>query len=204
MRFIWRIEAAGKRDILYRMVTEDGVSRAVDHADWLSADQIADMAGGRVKANTVRTWWRKGLLEFQTFDDLGAKSNKRSQRGVVEEFLARKLGNHTPRGEVPRIEVSDSPSRRDPRVADLRDTLASLKASTDAALSALIIEAEQNAAVTAAHAEVSLAQAHLDRARADADALRVDQLRHLQTVVRGYDLALSTYLQPDTAQDLIS
>lgn len=184
------------------MAADGGVSRAIDD-DWLSADQIAALAGGRVKPNTVRTWWRKGLLEFTTFPELGAKSNKRSQRGVVVEFLSRKIGAAvaTPPAASQLNPAFDTP--RGPRVADLQDTLASLKASTDAAIEALIIEAEQNASVTAAHAEVSQAQARLDQARAEADARRVDMLRHLQTVVRGYDLALAPYLQPETAQALL-
>jgi hypothetical protein len=188
------------------MAAHGGASRAVDDDDWLSADQIAALAGGRVKPNTVRTWWRQGLLEFRAFPELGAKSNKRSRRGTVAEFLGKKLGaiHLADDSPAPPQSVRDAQVRREPRVRDLQDTLASLKASMDAAMEALIIEAEQNAAVMAAHAEVSLAQAKLDRARADADARRVEMLRHLHTVVRGYDMALSTYLQSDTPQDLLS
>lgn len=185
------------------MAADGGVSRAIDD-DWLSADQIAALAGGRIKPNTVRTWWRKGLLQFSTFPELGAKSNKRSQRAAVVEFLSRKIGAAAPTPPAGAAPYPALGTQRDPRIVDLQDTLASLKASTDAAINALIIEAEQNASVTAAHAEVSLAQARLDQARAEADAQRVDMLRHLQTVVRGYDLALAPYLQPDTAHDLIS
>lgn len=187
------------------MASDDGVSRAVDDNDWLSADQIAALTRGRVKPNTVRTWWRKGLLEFRVFPELGSKSNKRSQRGIATEFIARKLGTNTQQeAAVPLYRAGHTEPRHDPRMTDLQDTLASLKASTDAAIQALIVEAEQNAAVTSAHADVSLAQAQLDRARADADAKRVDMLRHLQTVVRGYDMALATYLQPDSPRDLLT
>src|ERR1700722_2595965 len=184
------------------MAADDGVSPAADPGGWLSAHRIAALAGGQVKPNTVRSWWRNGLLEFRVFPELGSKSNKRSQRGIVEQFLSKKFGfRDADDADARPARQSHEGPRRDPRVADLQDTLASLKTAADAAVQALIVEAEQNAAVTAAHAEVSLAHARLEQARADADARRVEMLRHLQTVIRGYDLALATYLQPDTLQD---
>lgn len=186
------------------MAADDGVTPAADPGEWLSADRIAALAGGQIKANTVRSWWRNGVLEFRVFPELGSKSNKRSQRDIVEQFLSKKFGSLGPDGADARpTHKSHAEPRRDLRVADLQDTLASLKTAADAALQALIVEAEQNAAVAAAHAEVSLAQARLEQARADADVRRVEMLRHLQTAIRGYDLALSTYLQPDTLQDLL-
>jgi len=42
------------------------------------------------------------------------------------------------------------------------------------------------------------AHATFSRAVADADAKRVESLRQLQTMLRGYDLALSAYVQPSS------
>jgi len=75
------------------MAMHDGASDAIDHEAWLTADRIAELSSGRVKPNTVRSWWRTGALEFEVFPELGAKSNKRSRRDVVERFLRRKLGD---------------------------------------------------------------------------------------------------------------
>ena len=63
-------------------------------------------------------------------------------------------------------------------------------------MQALIAEAEHHAQMAAAQAAVSRAQAEADTIRAQADAKRVETLKHLQNVFRGYDLALTTHLQP--------
>lgn len=184
------------------MATHDGASDAVDPAVWLTADDIAALSNGLVKANTVRSWWRAGALEFTTFPQLGTKSNKRSSRQDVERFLRLKLGAHL--DEAPAAPPSHPPftgadlGQPPPRLEDLLDTLSSVKAAADAVMQALITEAEHAAAMTAAHAAISRAQAEADTLRAEADVKRVDTLRHLQTMLRGYDLALATHLQPST------
>lgn len=175
----------------------DGASDAIDHEAWLTADRIAELSRGRVKPNTVRSWWRTGALEFEVFPELGAKSNKRSRRDVVERFLSRKLGDDVP--PSPAAAATAEPSRQ-PRVVDLIDTLTSVKAAADSALQALLSEAEHHAQMAAAQAAISRAQAEADTIRAEADAKRVETLRHLQNMFRGYDLALTTHLQPDTPE----
>ena len=92
-----------------------------------------------------------------------------------------------------------TPSRQ-PRVVDLVDTLTSVKAAADSAMQALLSEAEHHAQMAAAQAAISRAQAEADTIRAEADAKRVETLRHLQNMFRGYDLALTTHLQPDTPE----
>jgi hypothetical protein len=174
------------------MAMHDGASDAIDHEAWLTADRIAELSHGRVKPNTVRSWWRTGALEFEVFPELGAKSNKRSRRDVVERFLSRKLGENA-------VDVPPEPSRQ-PRVVDLIDTLTSVKAAADSALQALLSEAEHHAQMAAAQAAISRAQAEADTIRAEADLKRVETLRHLQNMFRGYDLALTTYVQPDTPE----
>ena len=177
----------------------DGASGAIDHEAWLTADRIAELSGGRVKPNTVRSWWRTGALEFEVFPELGAKSNKRSRRDVVERFLRRKLGDDVYVPPSPAAGATAEPSRQ-PRVVDLIDTLTSVKAAADSALQALLSEAEHHAQMAAAQAAISRAQAEADTIRAEADAKRVETLRHLQNMFRGYDLALTTHLQPDTPE----
>lgn len=181
------------------MTMHDGASGAIDPDEWLTADRIAELSRGQVKANTVRAWWRAGALEFEVFPELGAKSNKRSRRSAVESFLRRKLG-----AQLDDIRPASSPPgpSRQPRVADLVDTLTSVKAAADSAMQALIAEAERNAQMAAAQAAISRAQAEADTIRAEADAKRVETLKHLQNVFRGYDLALATYLQPETLEAL--
>lgn len=189
----------------------DGASDAVDSEAWLTADRIAELSGGRVKPNTVRSWWRTGALEFEVFPELGTKSNKRSHRGVVERFLRRKLGEHALAGgpQVPtpdRLQAGplQAATSNEVRIADLLDSLSSVKAAADSAMAALISEAEHHAKITAAHAALSRAQAEADTVRAEADLTRVETLKHLQNVFRGYDLALTTYLQPSTAEAMTS
>ncbi len=179
------------------MTTHDGASEAIDADAWLTAERIAELSGGQVKANTVRSWWRTGALEFQVFPELGVKSNKRSHRLVVERFLRRKFGTvPTPaRSEQP---STPAPVPQDQRHGDLLDTLASLKAAADSAMQALLAEAEHHAQMATAQAAISRAQAEADTIRAEAEAKRVETLRHLQTMMRGYDLALTTFLQPGT------
>lgn len=182
------------------MTTHDGASEAIDPEAWLTAESIAELSGGQAKANTVRSWWRAGALAFEVFPELGAKSNKRSQREVVERFLARKFGI-TPASPPPEYSPAASPTLPDQRrLADLLDTLASLKAAADSAMQALLAEAEHHAKTAAAQAAISRAQAEADAIRAEADAKRVDTLRHLQTMFRGYDSALTTFLQPGTPE----
>jgi len=180
------------------MTMHDGAFDAVDPDVWLTADRIAELSGGRVKPNTVRSWWRTGALEFEVFPELGSKSNKRSRREVVDRFLRRKLGQQVtdaPPGGPGRPAAGTSDHAR---IADLVDTLASVKAAADSAMQALIAEAEHHAQTTAAQAAITRAQAEADTMRAQADAKRVETLRHLQNMFRGYDLALTTYLQPNT------
>ena len=74
-----------------------------------------------------------------------------------------------------------------PTPANLIDTLSSVKASAAAAMGA-IAEAESHASIS--------------RAVAEADAKRVETLKHLQTMFRGYDLALSAYVQPHSPAEL--
>jgi hypothetical protein len=182
------------------MQPSHGASEPTDADEWLSADAIAALAGGRVKANTVRSWWRTGVLEYVVFPELGTKSNKRSNRRAVEHFLRRKLGNDVADRDRGPAAPSVLGGSQAVRAVDLVDTLTSIKAAADAAMQALISEAEHHAAVMAAHAEISRAQADADAVRAEADARRVETLRHLQTMFRGYDLALSTHLQPSTPE----
>jgi hypothetical protein len=182
------------------MTTHDGASEAVDPDEWLTAEQVAELSGGRAKANTVRSWWNTGALAFRKFPELGAKSNKRSRREDAERFLSRKFGI-TPTAPPPAHPQAGPPSQPDQRrVADLLDTLTSLKAAADAAMQALLAEAEHHAQTAAAQAAISRAQADADAIRAQADAKRVDTLRHLQTMFRGYDSALTTFLQPSTPE----
>jgi hypothetical protein len=182
------------------MAMHDGASGAIDDEAWLTADRIAELSRGRVKANTVRSWWRTGALEFEVFPELGSKSNKRSRRDVVDRFLRRKLGDDVADGAPgPAAPHAAEPSRQ-PRMVDLIDTLTSVKAAADSALQALLSEAEHHAQMAAAQAAVSRAQAEADTIRAEADLKRVETLRHLQNMFRGYDLALTTHLQPDTPE----
>lgn len=180
----------------------DGASGAIDPDEWLTADRIAELSRGQVKANTVRAWWRTGALEFEVFPELGAKSNKRSRRSAVESFLRRKLGAQL--DDIRPASMPELGTSRQPRVADLVDTLTSVKAAADSAMQALIAEAERNAQMAEAQAAISRAQAEADTIRAEADAKRVETLKHLQNVFRGYDLALTTYLQPETLEALDS
>ena len=176
------------------MVTHGGASEDVAPDEWMSADDIAALSRGRATANTVRSWWRSGALEFDVFPELGTKSNKRSNRAAAEQFLRRKYGNFDkPAADrshaTPRVASSypGSPPAAG-AVADLVDTLASVRASADAVMQGLIAEAEANAVRS--------------RAIAEADEKRVETLKHLQTMLRGYDLALSTHLQPPTVGDV--
>jgi hypothetical protein len=182
------------------MTMHDGTFDAIDPEAWLTADRIAALSGGRVKPNTVRSWWRTGALEFEVFPELGSKSNKRSRREVVERFLRRKLGSEV--GDVVPAAQSAARARISPgsQEADLVDTLTSLKAAVDSAMQALLAEAEHHAQMAKAQVAISRAQAEADAIRAEADAKRVETLRHLQNVFRGYDLALTTHLQPDTPE----
>lgn len=172
---------------LIRVTTHSGAPGATSDDEWLSADDIAALANGRATANTVRSWWRSGHLDFTVFPELGTKSNKRSTRRDAEEFLSRKYGAHQPPHAS---HPPTSPAPRQPqapetaRTADLIDTLSAVKAAADAALEGLVAEAEAHAAIT--------------RAMAESDAKRVETLKHLQTMLRGYDLALSAYIQPDS------
>lgn len=191
---------ARQSSTLWSMGMHDGASDAVDSEAWLTADGIAELSGGKVKPNTVRNWWSSGALEFEVFPELGAKSNKRSRRDIVEWFLRRKLGNEIrDSAPAPGAAASGGPSRQ-ARVADLVDTLTSLKAAADSAMQALLAEAEHHAQMAAAQAAISRAQAEADAIRAKADVKRVETLRHLQNMFRGYDLALSTHLQPETPE----
>ena len=171
-----------------RVRTHGGAPQAEPAQQWLSADDIAALTGGRATANTVRSWWRKGQLGFTVLPELGTKSNKRSTRADTETFLQRKYGIiQTPTPAAPSAPTTAAErSAPAPEVqvgnADLLDTVASMKAAADAALEGLVAEAEAHAAMT--------------RAMAESDAKRVETLKHLQTMLRGYDLALSTYLQP--------
>lgn len=183
LRQIWCIEGS-LRPYNWRMTAQDGASQPGVGDEWLTAAAIVELTGGRVKANTVRHWWKTGALGYEVFPELGPKSNKRSHRRVVEQFLHRKWGMGVAAGS----DVAPPPAHgpgdgvQAGRVADLLDTNASLRASAAALMEALIVEAETSAELSAA--------------RAAADARRVEQLRHLQTMLRGYDMALATHLQP--------
>lgn len=171
------------------MTTDGGASRG--ELAWLSADDIAALSNGQATAGTVRSWWRKGLLSYEVFPELGAKSNKRSPRIAVEQFLNRKYGQHfgaagadpTPLAQpLPYPTQPTVPVPGNPSIADLIDTLSSVKAGADSIMQALINEAETHAAFT--------------RAVADEAAKRLETLKLLQTTFRSYDLALSTHIQP--------
>lgn len=181
------------------MTTHDGAFDAVDPDGWLTAEQVAELSGGRAKANTVRSWWNRGTLAFKVFPELGAKSNKRSKREDAERFLSRKFGI-TPTTPLPAPQAGRPAQPDQRRVTELLDTLTSLKAAADAAMQALLAEAEHHAQTAAAQAALSRAQADADAIRAQADAKRVETLRHLQTMFRGYDSALTTFLQPSTPE----
>lgn len=169
------------------MTTHRGAPDATQGEEWLSADDIAALSGGRVTANTVRSWWRNEQLDVTVFPELGTKSNKRSRRSDAEEFLHRKYGAGQPPTATPQPRPAQALTAHihapsPDNAADLIDTLTSVKAAADAALQALVAEAEAHAAIT--------------RAMAESDAKRVETLKHLQTMMRGYDLALSNFLQP--------
>lgn len=156
--------------------------------DWLSADDIAALSGGRAVANTVRSWWSKQQLAFEVFPELGTKSNRRSRRADVERFLARKYGD-LPKADVGTQSPPPAPApppvatvASEPTMAGLIDTLASVRAAAEAAMQALVEEAEARAALSRAHAE--------------SDTARAASLKHLQSMLRGYDLALSNFVQP--------
>jgi hypothetical protein len=182
------------------MTTNDGASGAVDTDEWLTADRIAELSRGHAKPNTVRAWWRTGALHYEVFPELGTKSNKRSRREDVDGFLQRKFGTQRAAAQSPAIPLPAG--SRQPRVIDLVDTLTSVKAAADSAMQALIAEAEHSAQMAVAQAAISRAQAEADTIRAQADAKRVETLKHLQNVFRGYDLALTTYLQPENLEAL--
>ncbi|MBU8820884.1 hypothetical protein KL864_34015 [Mycolicibacterium goodii] len=168
---------------LVRVATHSGASDATTDDEWLSADDIAALSNGRATANTVRGWWRNGHLHYTVFPELGTKSNKRTSRRDAEEFLARKYGRSQSSDPPTATAAPRPPALPDTAaVADLIDTLSSVKAAADAALEGLVAEAEAHAAIT--------------RAMAESDAKRVETLKHLQTMLRGYDLALSTHIQP--------
>lgn len=156
----------------------------------MSAEDIAALSGGRATASAVRSWWRNGLLAFEVFPELGKKSNKRSHRDAVEQFLSRKYGQETAGADYgDAVVVRQTVGSADaPTPANLIDTLSSVKASAAAAMGALIAEAESHASIS--------------RAVAEADAKRVETLKHLQTMFRGYDLALSAYVQPHSPAEL--
>lgn len=164
------------------MVAHDGASRPLDSGDWLSADAISELTGDRVKASTVRSWWTTGALAYEIFPELGARSNKRSSRAVVEQFLRRKFGLEVGAGLLRSTAPEFHGGERAGPVADLLDTVSSLRTSVDALMAAFIGEAENLAELSAARAAV--------------DARRVEQLRHVQKTMRSYDMALSTQLQP--------
>lgn len=147
---------------------------------WLSADDIAALSGGRASASTVRAWWRNKMLPYQTFPELGKKSNRRSHHRDVEAFLCRKYG------QVSISAVSQAPTEQSSAAvrrstADLTDTLLSVKAAAAAAMDSLISEAEAHAAVA--------------RAVAEAETKHVESLKSLRTMLRGYDLALGAHIQ---------
>ena len=177
------------------MATHDRASDAFDPEVWLSADRIAALSGGRAKPTTVRSWWAAGILDFRVFPELGAKSNKRSHRSDVERFLRIKYGDFFPE---PQPHPGHDPQPQESRLRDLIDTLTSVKAAAESAMQALVAEAEHHAASTAAQAAISRAQAEADTIRAEADLKRVETLKHLQQMVHVYDLALTTYVQPDS------
>lgn len=168
------------------MVTHGDTSGAAPDG-WMSADDIAALTHGRATANTVRSWWRNGALEYVVLPELGTKSNKRSNRQAVLQFLGRKYGQSLM--AAPELRATAlAPAARGRLaaggVADLIDTLSSVKAAADATMDALIAEAEANALRS--------------QAMAESDAKRVETLKNLQTMMRAYDLALATHLQPAT------
>lgn len=172
------------RPYTWRMRAQEGASPSGVGDEWLTAAAIVKLTGGRVKANAVRHWWATGALDYEVFPQLGSKSNKRSHRRVVEQFLQSKWGTALAAGAdgAPAAARGHGGDEQAGRVADLLDTNASLRAGAAALMEALVAEAQTSADLSAA--------------RAAADARRVEQLRHLQTMLRGYDMALATHLQP--------
>lgn len=120
------------------------------------------------------------MLPYQTFPELGKKSNRRSHHRDVEAFLSRKYGQVTD-SDVSHASTKQSSAAVGPATADLTDTLLSVKAAAAAAMDSLISEAEAHAAV--AHAV------------AEAEAKHVESLKSLRTMLRGYDLALGAHIQ---------
>lgn len=164
--------------------------------EWLDANAIAARTGGRRQPNTVRSWWDKwerqqeGGLAFEVFPSLGTKSNKRSHSDVVDAYLRRRnfavrpptedsfdRGGRASSGDG----SSDGPAGQ-PRLADVLDALISVKAAADAAMDAVIGEAEAAAQQAQAFAQ----QAHT----------RMQTYKKLRTMMHGYDMALSVLIHP--------
>ena len=142
----------------------------------------------------MRSWWHKddGGLSYTEFPGLSPKSNKRSHREVVDDYL-RRLGitPQTARGEQAGDHDAHSHPEDDraqaaaghPQLADVLDALMSVKAAAAAALDAVLTEAESAA---------QQAQAHAQQAQA-----RVETYKKLRTALHGYDMALSVLVHPD-------
>ncbi|MDO3002860.1 hypothetical protein P5V83_23915 [Mycobacteroides abscessus subsp. abscessus] len=145
--------------------------------EWLSAEAIATRAGGQITANTVRSWWTGGNLPFQTFPELGKKSNKRSHRTHVDAYL--RLKGIQPRPEPAEADGPErapgAPSAAEqipgpPRLADVLDALVSVKAAADTAIEMLVEDTEQ----------------------------RLQAYKKLRSMIHSYDMALSVLTQPST------
>ncbi|SKF51106.1 Uncharacterised protein [Mycobacteroides abscessus subsp. abscessus] len=168
--------------------------------EWLDANAIAARTGGIRQPNTVRSWWAKaeGGLAFEIFPGLSTKSNKRSHRDVVDTYLhGLGITPHISAAEH-RVARSSPNSGADvvgqPRLADVLDALLSVKAAADAALDAVISEAEgaaQQAQIAADHV------AQQAQAAADQAAVRLETYKKLRTMMHGYDMALSVLIHPD-------
>ncbi|MEX3755783.1 hypothetical protein ABFW00_08055 [Mycobacteroides abscessus] len=174
--------------------------------EWLDANAIAARTGGIRRPNTVRTWWNKkdNGLAFEVFATLSPKSNKRSHRDVVDTYL-RSLGitPYIPPGKTagdhgvaaPRADTSGTlGAAGQPRLADVLDALMSVKAAADAAMEAIIVEAQGAALQT--DAAVQQAQATAQQAHT-----RLQTYKKLQTMLHGYDMALSVLVHPHSPPD---
>lgn len=146
--------------------------------EWLSAEAIATRAGAEVTANTVRSWWTGGNLPFQTFPELGEKSNKRSHRTEVDAYLRLKgiqprpepAGTDWPAGP-PEVPGASDQIPGQPRLADVLDALVSVKAAADTAIEMLVEDTEQ----------------------------RLQAYKKLRSMIHSYDMALSVLTGPSTA-----
>ncbi|MDM2350143.1 Uncharacterised protein [Mycobacteroides abscessus subsp. abscessus] len=148
--------------------------------EWLDAKTIAARTGGVREIGTVRSWWanKRKPLEYQVFEALSPRSNKRSHRDVVDRYLmAMGITPIDPPDERARSPFVDVGAQTvgHPRLDDVLDALASVKASADAALELLISDSES----------------------------RTQAYKTLRAMLHQYDMAMTVLVRPHTVpQDM--